>query len=39
MKTLDKLLLDRAENKAMFFTIEEAKETALDISQGNLKIL
>ena len=26
--------LDRAGNTAMFFTIEEAKETMLEISQG-----
>ena len=26
--------LDRAGNTTMFFTIEEAKETMLDISQG-----
>ena len=31
--------LDRAENTAMFFIIEEAKETTLDLSQGTVKIL
>ena len=31
--------LDRAGNTAMFFTIEEAKETVLDFSLGNVKVL
>ena len=31
--------LDRAGNSAMFFSIEEAKETILDISQGTVKVL
>ena len=31
--------LDRAENKTMFFIIEEAKETMLDFSQGAVKVL
>ena len=31
--------LDRAENTTMFFIIEEAKETTLDLSQGTVKIL
>ena len=31
--------LDRAGNTTMFFIIEEAKETALDFSQGTLKVL
>ena len=31
--------LDRAGNTAMFFIIEEAKETILDFSQGNVKVL
>ena len=31
--------LDRTENKTMFFIIGEAKETALDFSQGTLKVL
>ena len=31
--------LDRAENTTMFFIIEEAKETVLDFSQGNVKVL
>ena len=31
--------LDRAENTTMFFTIEEAKETVLDFSQGTVKVL
>ena len=31
--------LDRAENTAIFFIIEEAKKTVLDFSQGNIKIL
>ena len=31
--------LDRAGNKTMFFIIEEAKETALDFSQGTVKVL
>ena len=31
--------LDRAGNTTIFFIIEEAKETALDFSQGNLKIV
>ena len=31
--------LDRAGNTTMFFIIEEAKETALDVSQGTVKVL
>ena len=31
--------LDRAGNTAMFFLIEEAKETVLDFSQGTVKVL
>ena len=31
--------LDRAGNTTIFFIIEEAKETVLDISQGTVKIL
>ena len=31
--------LDRAGNTKMFFIIEEAKETLLDLSQGILKVL
>ena len=31
--------LDRAGNTTMFFIIEEAKETAFDISQGSVKVL
>ena len=31
--------LDRTENITMFFIIGEAKETALDFSQGTLKVL
>ena len=31
--------LDRAGNTTMFFIIEEAKETALDFSQGAVKVL
>ena len=31
--------LDRAENTTMFFIIEEAKETALDFSQGTVNVL
>ena len=31
--------LDRAGNTTMFFIIEEAKETVLDLSQGILKVL
>ena len=31
--------LDRAGNTAMFFIIEEAKETVLDFSQGIVKVL
>ena len=31
--------LDRAGNTAMFFIIEEAKETVLDFSQGTVKVL
>ena len=30
--------LDRAGNTAMFFIIEEAKETVSDISQGTVKV-
>ena len=31
--------LDRQENTTIFFIIEEAKETVLDFSQGNVKFL
>ena len=31
--------LDKAENTGIFFILEEAKETALDISQGTAKVL
>ena len=31
--------LDRAGNTTMFFIIDEAKETVLDISQGTVKVL
>ena len=31
--------LDREGNTAMFFIIEEAKETVLDFSQGTVKVL
>ena len=31
--------LDRAWNTAMFFIIEQAKETVLDFSQGTVKVL
>ena len=31
--------LDRAGNTAMFFIIEEEKETVLDFSQGTVKVL
>ena len=31
--------LDRARNTTMLFTIEEAKETVLDFSQGIVKVL
>ena len=31
--------LDRAGNTAMFFIIEEAKETVLGFSQGTVKVL
>ena len=31
--------LDREENTTIFFIIEEAKETVLDFSQGNVKVL
>ena len=31
--------LDRAGNTTMFFTIEEAKETVLDLSQGTVNVL
>ena len=31
--------LDRAENKTMFFIIEEAKETVPEFSQGTVKVL
>ena len=31
--------LDRADNTTIFFIIEEAKETELDFSQGNVKVL
>ena len=31
--------LDRANNKRIFFILEEAKETALDFSQGTVKVV
>ena len=31
--------LDRARNTIMFFIIEEAKETVLELSQGTVKVL
>ena len=31
--------LDRAGNTTMFFNIEKAKETVLDVSQGTVKVL
>ena len=31
--------LDRAGNTTMFFIIEEAKETVVDLSQGTVKVL
>ena len=31
--------LDRAGNKAIFFIIEEAKETVFEFSQGTVKVL
>ena len=31
--------LDRAASRTMFFIIEEAKETAVDFSQGTVKVL
>ena len=31
--------LDRAGNTAIFFIIEEAKETVLEFSQGTVKVL
>ena len=31
--------LDRTGNATMFFSIEEAKETVLDFSQGTVKVL
>ena len=31
--------LDRAGNTAIFFIIEEAQETVLDVSQGTVKVL
>ena len=31
--------LDKLENTGIFFILEEAKETALDISQGTAKVL
>ena len=31
--------LDRDGNTTMFFIIEEAKETALDFSQGTIRVL
>ena len=31
--------LDRAGNTTMFFIIEERKETVLEFSQGNVKVL
>ena len=31
--------LDRPENKRVYFILEEAKETILDLSQGTIKVL
>ena len=31
--------LDRAENAMVYFTLEKAKETILDFSQGTVKVL
>ena len=31
--------LKRAENTRIYFTLEEAKETVLDFSQGTVKVL
>ena len=31
--------LDRAGNTSVYFILEEAKETILDISQGTIKVL
>ena len=31
--------LDRAENRRIYFILEEAKETKLDFSQGTVKVL
>ena len=31
--------LDRADNKRIYFILEEAKETILDFSQGTVKVL
>ena len=31
--------LDRAENKRIYFILDEAKETVLDFSQGTVKVL
>ena len=31
--------LDRAENRRVYFILEEAKETILDFSQGTVKVL
>ena len=31
--------LDRANNKRIFFILEEGKETALDFSQGTVKVV
>ena len=31
--------LDRARNTTVFLVVEEARETALDFSQGNIKVL
>ena len=31
--------LDRAENTRVYFILEEAKETILDVSQGTVKVL
>ena len=31
--------LERAENTRIYFILEEAKETVLDVSQGTVKVL
>ena len=38
-KQYRKLDLDRAKGRAMFFIIEEAKQTILEFSQGTMRIL